>query len=517
MDLEGGSPELDVPVQDAAAYFDQLQRKLTPLWAMIGRSDPGGPLEEDNTIVVVPSLTVDLELSAAVQQAYEERFLFMLFLLRQPRIRLIYLSSEAIDREIVDYYLHVLPGVVPSSARKRLFMLSPRDSSSRPLTRKLLDRPRLLHKIRALIPDLDRAHVVPFNTTDLERELAVRLGIPMYAADPRFEALGTKSGGRRIFTEEGIPHALGYEDLRSADQIASAIMRMRAQRPSLRRVIVKLNQGVSGMGNAVVELAGAPTPGDPAEHGALLDRLRAMRYEAAHATYETYIAQVQAGGAVAEELIEGAALQSPSVQLRVTPLGDVELLSTHDQILGGPSGQSYLGARFPANPAYAVAIAQAAARAGARLAKEGVIGRFALDFVVVQGTDGAWQPYAIEINLRKGGTTAPFLTLQYLTDGRYDPTTGVFTTAQGRSKCYVSSDHVEAPRYRDLTPADLLDLVSRERLHFDHSRQAGVVLHMFSGVAALGRFGVTAIADSPGEADALYARLVDALDHETRR
>ena len=48
----------------------------------------------------------------------------------------------------------------------------------------------------------------------------------------------------------------------------------------------------------------------------------------------------------------------------------------------------------------------------------GVIGQFALDFVVVQDTGGDWLPYAIEVNLRKGGTTHPFLTLQfYLTAG----------------------------------------------------------------------------------------------------
>ena len=41
-------------------------------------------------------------------------------------------------------------------------------------------------------------------------------------------------------------------------------------------------------------------------------------------------------------------------------------------------------------------------------------------------SDGSWTSYAIEINLRKGGTTHPFLTLQFLTDGRYDAETGLF-------------------------------------------------------------------------------------------
>jgi hypothetical protein len=202
------------------------------------------------------------------------------------------------------------------------------------------------------------------------------------------------------------------------------------------------------------------------------------------------------------------------VQLRVTPLGDLELLSTHDQLLGGPSGQSYLGCKFPADPAYAAAISREAAKVGRRLAREGVIGRFALDFVTVREAGGEWRAYAIEINLRKGGTTHPFLTLQFLTDGSYDAERAVFSAPSGRPKCFVASDHVESPAYRALTPDDLIDLVLRHRLQFDQSRQTGVVFHMLSAMAAAGRLGLTAVADTPQEADALYRRTIEILDAE---
>ncbi len=116
----------------------------------------------------------------------------------------------------------------------------------------------------------------------------------------------------------------------------------------------------------------------------------------------------------------------------------------HDQMLGGPSGQSYLGAIFPADPAYSRLITREAAKIGQRFVREGIIGRFAVDFLTVQNSAGEWQPYAIEVNLRKGGTTHPFLTLQYLTDGTYDPESGVFTTELGERRYYVASDHVES-------------------------------------------------------------------------
>jgi hypothetical protein len=232
---------------DSQAEFDRLQRKLVPLWKSIERFN-----HDSQTIVVVPSMSIDAINSGAVMQAYEERFLFLLLLLRQPRARLIYVTSQTILPSIIDYYLGLLPGVIPSHARQRLFLISPLDLSVRPLSDKLLDRPRLIERIRALIMDPDRAHLVPFNTTNREKELALRLGIPMYGADPKFFHLGTKSGCRKIFIEENVPHPLGHENLGSRQDLINAIAQMRARRPSIKQVLVKLNEGVSGEGNAVV-------------------------------------------------------------------------------------------------------------------------------------------------------------------------------------------------------------------------------------------------------------------------
>src|SRR6266571_4557426 len=495
---------------NSQAEFDQLQKKLVPLWKSIERFN-----QDPQTIVVVPSMSIDAIGSGAVMQAYEERFLFLLLLLRQPRARLIYVTSQIILPSVIDYYLDLLPGVIPSHARKRLFLISPLDGSVRPLSDKLLERPRLLERMRSLIVDPDRAHLVPFNTTHREKELALRLGIPMYGADPKFFPLGTKSGCRKIFVEEHVAHPLGHENLASQVDVIEAITQMRAKKSSIKQVLVKLNEGVSGEGNAVVDLTGLPRPGDSNERTALEDRLKTMQFELKGITYASYMRKLEERKGIVEERITGEEVRSPSVQLRVTPLGSVELLSTHDQLLGGPSGQSYLGCAFPADSGYASLITRQAAKVGKRLAKEGVIGRFALDFVVVR-SNGKWDPYAIEINLRKGGTTHPFLTLQFLTDGTYDPETAIFTAPGGQQKFFVASDHVESPRYRTLTPDDLFDIVVRHSLHFDQTRQTGVVFHMMSALGELGRTGLTAVGNSHEEAKALYKRAVAVLDQETR-
>jgi hypothetical protein len=493
----------------SAAQFEELQRRLVPLWRSIQTMT-----QDEQTIVVVPSLTLeDPGWPSSVLQAYEERFLFLLLLLRQPQARLIYVTSQAVNPSVIDYYLDLLPGVIPSHARRRLFLVSPLDGSARPLSQKLLERPRLLARIRELVVDRDRAHLVPFNTTELERDLALALDIPMYGADPKFFHYGTKTGARRLFADLGVRHPLGSENLAGIGDLVGALRSLRAERPAAAEAIVKLNEGVSGEGNASVDLSGLPAPGTDGEAAALEERVGEMAFELPGIRFDEYVQDLAERGGVVEERIAGEEVRSPSVQMRVTPLGTLEVLSTHDQLLGGPSGQSYLGCRFPADPDYARSITREAVKVGERLAKEGVIGRFAVDFVAVRSGSN-WEPYAIELNLRKGGTTHPFLTLQFLTDGVYDADTAVFTAPSGREKHFVASDHVESPLYRTLTPDDLFDIAVRRGLHFDQSRQIGVVFHMMSALGEHGRTGLTAVADDPAGADALYKQVVSVLDEE---
>jgi len=105
------------------------------------------------TIIIIPSLTMDQEVLKNVKGAihYEERMLCMLLLLRMPRTKLVYVTSVPIDNSIIDYYLHLLPGVTPYHARQRLTLLSCYDASPISLTEKILQRPRLVHRIRDLV------------------------------------------------------------------------------------------------------------------------------------------------------------------------------------------------------------------------------------------------------------------------------------------------------------------------------------------------------------------------------
>ncbi len=496
------------PARIEADMFRELQAGLGRMFRAFV-DDPNAP----RTVVIVPSLSLDQEVLARISGAhhYEERMLCLLLLLRLPRTEVIYVTSRPLPEPIVDYYLHLLPGIPAQHARRRLTLLSCHDGSATALTAKLLARPRLLRRLRDAISDPATAHLSCFNVTEMERTLALRLGLPIYGCDPALLHWGSKSGSRKIFREAGIPMPDGFEDLGGAEDVAAALAALKARRPDMRRAVVKLDEGFSGEGNAVFDFEGAPGSG---LESWVLNRLPRLAFEAKGMTWDLFAEKLAGMGGTVEAFVEGAVKRSPSAQFRVDPLGRLEPISTHDQVLGGRTGQIFLGCRFPADDDYRLQIQENGARAARVLAEKGVLGRFAVDFLSVKH-GGAWRHYAIEVNLRKGGTTHPFLMLQYLTDGRYDAESGSFLTPAGHPRCYYASDNLEAERYRGLTPSDLIDIAALNGLHFNGACQEGVAFHLIGALSEFGKLGVLCIGPSHDRAEALYRRTVEILDRES--
>jgi hypothetical protein len=407
-----------------------------------------------------------------------------------------------------------MPDMIRTHARRRLKLVTPDEASSRPLVHKLLDRPELIERIRGLIPDLERAHLVPYAPGWGDRELAARLGIPLYGSDPRHLGLGTKSAARRIFADEAVAHPFGREKLHSEADVRNAVLEMRAERPDLESVVVKLDHGAAGGSNACLDLTDLAPSGSVREPAQIEARIRDMRCMLSRMSYAEFFERMQTEGGIVEEFITGDEELSPSVQMRITPLGEVEILSTHDQRLGGVNKQRFIGSRFPARREYADLICEEAMKVARRLAAEGVLGRFAIDFVVARSGGEPWQSFAIEINLRQGGTTHTYLMLKFLTGGDFDPVLGAFNASDGVRKFYVASDDVRSEAFTRYTVDSFLDAVDRRRLRFDPDRKVGSVFHMISGLPTLGRVGLTAIGDSREEAEDRYHRTVEVISEE---
>lgn len=466
------------------------------------------------TVVVIPSLTLDHTILSKVKGHvfYEERLLCLLMLLRMPRTRVIYVTSVPIDPAIIDYYLHLLPGITGYHARQRLILLSCFDASSTPLTEKILQRPRLIERIKQLIDPSSPAHITCFNVTEHEQSLALQLQIPLYGCDPELNYLGTKSASRKLFKSLNILTPDGFEDVKDKEEVIDCLTSLKQQKPALRKAVVKMNDGFSGEGNAVFSYEGAPA--DDSLRSWIAEHLdQQLKIVAAKLSSEMFFNKFEQMEGIVEEFLEAEIITSPSVQCLIDPSGNASVLSTHDQMLGGENNQIFLGATFPADKIYAKEIGRLGFVIAEGLKEKGVLGRFAVDFMSVK-VGNEFKHYAIEINLRKGGTTHPYLMLQFLTEGDYDPEKGEYFMPDGKKRYYFATDNLQRDCYKGLTPHDLIDIAMLNDLHYSNAQEEGVMFHLISALSQFGKVGLVSIGRTPERAVEYYKKVVEVLNKE---
>ena len=486
---------VSVKPNESAQRFEQLQgERLERAWRadLPGSTDP-------HVVVALPSYSLDrsvYEHYGARIGPLENRFLYVILRSQLPGVRTIYLSSLPTPAEVVDGYLALAPPQARTTIEGNSALVSVGDAAPRPLAEKLLDSPHTLTELRRLIGD-EIALIEAWNVGEAERDLALALQVPVNGTDPSLRGLATKSAGRRLFRNLGIPTPDGVEGVASAEQVVAAVTTLRKRDPALAGVVVKLDDSVAGDGNVVLRFAELP-----AAEAALSDAIR----RALPAWYLT----VLAGGGVVEALITGADFCSPSGQGAIRPDGHIEVLSTHDQRLGGPDGQIYEGCSFPARESYAAEIGRHVAAVGAALAAEGALGRFAVDFAAIR-TGGGWALFALEINLRKGGTTHPFGVTRVLTGGSYDPESSSFALTDGTTRYYGATDNLVDEGWLGRSPQVVRQRLATAGVAFDRRSRVGVIPHLLDCLAIDGRMGYTAIAESREQVADLEATVKSAL------
>lgn len=447
----------------------------------------------EGTLVVVPSLSLPQDELRRITGArcYEERLLFLLLSLRQPGIKVVYLSSAPIDPAIVDYYFSFLPD--PGDAAKRLRLITVDDPCSQPLTRTVLARPDVVEELRGAVEG--DAWLVPFVMSELEEELAALLNVPLYGPATSLAYYGSKSGSREVGLEAAVPMARGFADLRTLAEIEDAASALPGE-----RVMVKLNDGYSGLGNAIL----------------VKDDWSDTSFSAAGETWTTFADKIQDRGAVVEEYIEHRPLYYPSALARITPGGHYDVVATHDQVLGGFNNDVYQGCTFPARTEYRAEVGESAARIAGVLAGRGVVGLFGMDFFALK-TDAGYRALLCEINLRIGGTTHPFGAALLTTGATYDPDTGLLMVGD-QPKYYTATDNCAAPCLRGRTPGEVVKMVEALGLGFDSASRTGNVLHLLGAIPEYGKLGFTSIGNSRDEADDLHRLTRAALcgDHASR-
>ena len=389
----------------------------------------------EHTLVVIPSLDVDnTELKRVFDFSmcgYEERQLFHLFFLDNPNTRVIYVTSTPVNEHIVRYYLSLHGNYDLQDRLSRLLMLSPNDPSASPLSAKLLSRPGLVKLMQESIGQ-DEPDLSVFTGSTYVEKLASSMRAHLLEAPVSCQYYGTKQGSRELFTYLNIPHPPGTPCLpRDKDLLThcsdghSYICSTRALAIGLARQIVldgirpgkwiiKLNQGFSGKGNAILDLAeiGQRTYGGESSEKGL--EMMAQDIEAAFpnmdildGVWETtddtvgFCQEISRLGVIGEAFLEGSIVTSPSFQGFIESPGVFRVLSTHEQIL---EEQVFMGCKFPAYHNYRKELIGHGIKIGNHLASKGVLGHFSADFLALGGevNSGGCNLFAIEINLRQG-------------------------------------------------------------------------------------------------------------------
>ncbi len=504
--------------QDISERFARLQERLPEVWSNICEEP-----ENERTVVVIPSMSLEPRELSRVKGSvhYEERLLSFLTLLKMPRTHVVFVSAVPIPDDVISYYLQFLPGVPFSHARERLHLIALMDRSDIPLTRKILDRPAVVERIRRAIVNKPLSYMEVYRSSSLERDLALELDLPMLAPSPELLFWGTKSGSRKIFDRLCIPHPPGYEDIYSPEYLASSIVKIKRDMPGISKVIIKLNEGFSDFGNAFYSVEDLDISDPEAAKEKIIEEI--AESVMGSGDWESYLEILTSQGAVAEAFIEGPGKTSPTVQIYIQPDKHVVVDSTHEQILSGCYGTGYDGCRMPANYSYSNRLHEYGLRIGAELAEMGVLGPCSLDFIALPDirSESGYTLIAIEINMRRGGTTHPLQTLRFLTGGSYDILTGNFRMpssgdAPGDPRFYISLDAIAPPEAKGLAGQDVIDIITNAGLHYNSSLGRGVVFHVIGALSEFGKLGAACIAPSMEEAEELMARTKEVLAREAR-
>ena len=102
--------------------------------------------------------------------------------------------------------------------------------------------------------------------------------------------------------------------------------------------------------------------------------------------------------------------------------------------------------------------------------------------------------------------------LQFLTEGAYDADTGIYRTASGLTRHYYATDNLNDERYKGLLPHDLMDISIVNKLHYDETKQEGVVFHLIGALSQFGKLGLVCIGGTQESTQRIYRRTVDVLN-----
>jgi len=471
---------------------------------------------EELNVIVIPSMSFDQKLLEGIVgiEYYESRSLWEVLRVKESRVFVTFITIKKINRLQIDHLFYCANLSQEEINRVTFFSLEENGSflGKLSLTEGILKNTEIFQQVK-LLSSKKSSYIESFLMTKSEEELSRQLDIPIWWAHPDLNFFQSKSGNR-VLLEDQLPMPYGHHSIYSEGQLILKISDIWLKRKYAKRIVVKLNHGVSGDGNAILDRAISVDKfinfniNEKISH--VRSRLQKMKFFLKSLNYGLFIKRLVEEGAIVEEFIEGKQKYSPSVQVMVNCTGAVELLSSHEQILDS-EGMRFLGSNYPASNFYRKEIEELGIKAGECLLKNDIYGIFSIDFLVTQ-KNNKYEISVIEINIRKGGTTHPYWTSKLLLDACRSEESGCLIDNQGREYVYRSNDNFEKQTNNILSLDEILNGAKEENLIFNLDQKEGVIFHLLSAWRPLGKIGYTIIAKNSNRLDKIQEQIEKIFD-----
>lgn len=454
-------------------------------------------------VICLSSMTFDKVLTEAIKglEHYEMRCLWEISRVKNGNVHVHFFSKRKVHQEAIRHFSKVFDLTNEELERIHFYSVEeilkttflPEDLSDY-----IKDFGAVAREFKKIC-SLNNAYLECFVLTEKEKHLVDNYNIPTWWSHEDLDYYKTKSGNRKILRGvTAIPR--GIENLHSYEESLHALKNLSHQ-TNARRFVIKLNDGVSGDGNGFINLKNGGS--------SIIEALENINFVSPKMTTEKFFTEMRKLGGVIEEFIEGENKRSPSVQLLLSPNGDFEILSSHEQILD-ESGSRFLGSEFPAKEDHRESIMREAEKVAKKLCTLNLSGIVGLDFLTVKNANGLIETYLIEMNIRKGGTTHPYWSARTALGALPCPVKG--TLRKGKKEwVYRSNDNLSDGGGCRRSLSGLMEKAEKAGLTYCPQRKTGAIFHMLSCWEPEGKCGATFIGETPEEAMILEENLIKLL------
>tara|TARA_B100000925_G_scaffold289712_1_gene273221 strand:+ start:1858 stop:3381 length:1524 start_codon:yes stop_codon:yes gene_type:complete len=458
--------------------------------------------------IIAPSMSFDRKLLQGIEgiEHYELRSFWEILRVKRKNTYVTFVSSEDVSEVLFNHFVEVF-NLSSEEISRVSFVKCPRVKGELSLSKNLLMNQSCILDIKESL-QTNNVILEAFVRTEDERLLAKALGVPTWHNHPQMDYFHTKSGNRFIVGDDA-QMPVGFSDLYSRESVIKALIKLR-NKSVCDSFMVKLNYGVSGQGNMKVTI-------DKESWDSLSDLDKKLAAEKSFIngdlfnkslSLESFEQRIIEEGVVVEEFVKGRIIDSPSAQVMVTP-ERVELISTHKQILDS-HGQKFIGGEYPCAHSYRSEVSEVAIQIGKKLKNLNVFGVTSIDYLISE-SNGEMKCFVIELNLRKGGTTHPFMLSNFALQNEGSFREGGLIDKNNVSYSYRSNDNFYPCKEFVSDTSDIINRAKRASILFSRKKSKGVIFHLLNGFSDSGKVGYTVIAPSKVEVENYESTLNQVL------